>query len=370
MCDAASRMDGPASGSQPDGTRSGPSKRRFLRTASAMAVPAGLAAAGAFSAWTPATAAARGKPPAPGRKGRTRLVLLGTAGGPVAWGSPRAGTSTAIAFEDRVYIVDLGLGSFQRLGMSDLAGGGPTNAALRNVRALFFTHMHSDHLADWPAVYATAHANVAGRTPPPIEVYGPGDRGVLPRVFPPGRQPPEVYHPQDPTPGITGMTTYLQHAFAGDLNDRSRDSNAPGPDRPIFNVHDIDISDVWTVDEAGIPPRLSAPIEIMEDGPVRVTATLVDHRPTAPGSPSGSTPPTDPSSSPATRRSARTSSISRKGRTSWSTRSSIRASPTRWSRNCPTRSRGRSGSTCSRRTPPSSRWAPRSWSRPASVTWS
>jgi ribonuclease BN (tRNA processing enzyme) len=32
----------------------------------------------------------------------------------------------------------------------------------------------------------------------------------------------------------------------------------------------------------GIPPRLAAPIQVWKDGDVTITATLVDHRPTAP----------------------------------------------------------------------------------------
>lgn len=83
-----------------------------------------------------------------GSRHRTRLVLLGTAGGPVTWGGSRSGVSTAVAYEDRVYVVDLGLGSFHRLGERDLVPKGVTNSALTNVRGIFLTHMHSDHLAD------------------------------------------------------------------------------------------------------------------------------------------------------------------------------------------------------------------------------
>jgi ribonuclease BN (tRNA processing enzyme) len=189
--------------------------------------------------------------------------------------------STAIVYEDRVYVVDLGLGSFQRLGESDLVSPGTTNSALTNVRGIFVTHMHSDHLADWPGIFATAHANAYGRTSPAIKVYGPGDRGVLPGVFPPGRPAPPLFNPADPTPGIAGMTAYLRQAFANDLNDRRRDTNTAGPD-PLFDIHEIDLSGIWAVTPEGVPPRLSSPITVLEDGPVRITATLVDHHPTAP----------------------------------------------------------------------------------------
>lgn len=50
----------------------------------------------------------------------------------------------------------------------------------------------------------------------------------------------------------------------------------------MFDVHDIDLEGIWDVDDAGIPPRLDRPFGVWTDGEVRVTGTLVDHRPTAP----------------------------------------------------------------------------------------
>ncbi|MFD1211415.1 hypothetical protein ACFQ36_05100 [Arthrobacter sp. GCM10027362] len=144
------------------------------------------------------------------------------------------------------------------------------------------SHLHSDHIVEWPAIHSTGGMNIAGRTiPGPIEVFGPGNRGSLVRVFPPGRPEPAVFNPQDPTPGTTGMTGYLRQAFAADFNDRARDSNFGTPDG-VFKVHHIDISPYWAVTSEGIPPRLTAPIEVWHDGDVKIPATLVDHRPTAP----------------------------------------------------------------------------------------
>ncbi len=53
-----------------------------------------------------------------------------------------------------------------------------------------------------------------------------------------------------------------------------------GPGR--FDVQDIDLSGIGEIDPEGRPPRLPRPIEVWQDGEVRITATLVDHRPTAP----------------------------------------------------------------------------------------
>lgn len=111
---------------------------------------------------------------------------------------------------------------------------------------------------EWPAVDATAPMNIVGRTiEEPIQVFGPGDRGSLPRVFPPGRPAPEVFNPAGPTPGIEGMTGCLRQAFAADFNDRARDNNSTGPDA-AFDVHDIDLSGIWAPDPEGVPPRLAA----------------------------------------------------------------------------------------------------------------
>lgn len=210
------------------------------------------------------------------------MVLLGTGGGPALMGADRYGVSTAVVYDGKVYLVDLGHGAQMRLVQGGLGAEGVGGTSMANVRGIFFTHLHSDHVAEWPAVYATLDMNVTGKTTEdPVRVFGPGNRGSLVRVFPPGRPEPKLYNPSDPTPGISGMTGYLQQAFSADFNDRARDSNNVHPDR-TFLVQDIDISAHWAVTPEGVPPRLSNPIHVWEDGDVKVTATLVDHRPTAP----------------------------------------------------------------------------------------
>ncbi len=270
MCDVVSRVTNDPS--LPEANR-----RQFLKVLSAAAA-GGVVAAGA----RPAFAQPRpGPAPDHRRRGRTRLLLLGTAGGPALLDGQHAGISTAVVHRDRVYIVDLGLGSLLRLRQSSVAGEPGANSTLDRVRGIFFTHMHSDHLTDWPALYATGVTNRTNRSGPKIEVFGPGDRGTLPQVNPPGRPTPELANPGSPTPGISAMTGYLKQAFASDLNDRALDSNTPLPES-LFHVQDIDLSGRWDIDPAGKPPRLSAPIPVWTDGEVTVTATLVDHHPTAP----------------------------------------------------------------------------------------
>lgn len=243
----------------------------------------GLGAAGAVAASALGTAAAAtpGSRTARRAKSRTRVVLLGTAGGPAVLDGVRHGVSTAIAFEDKVYVVDLGVGAFGRLQQSGLAPDTGLGSALSWVRGIFFTHLHSDHTVDWPTTYAIGSMNVVGRSGGPVQVFGPASRDTLTRVFPPTRPAPAVVNPDEPTPGAASMTRHLRNAFAQDFNDRLRDSNFPDPDS-LFEVHDIDHSAVWAIDPEGVPPRLEAPIQVWRDGEVTVTATLVDHHPTAP----------------------------------------------------------------------------------------
>lgn len=267
MCDFISRAAGEADAAP------GPNRRRLLTT---------LGAAVAGSALPIGTAAASATPrPNTEPRARTRIVPLGTAGGPTLLDPARAGVSTAIVHADRVYLVDLGLGAYHRLVQSGITPGLTKGDLLGNVRGIFFTHLHSDHIADWPALYVTSNSNAIGRTGPPIQVWGPGVRPTLPRVFPPGRPQPPVFEPDEPGPGTIGMTRHLRQAFATDLNDRSRDGALAGPDN-LFQVHDVDLTGIWTPDPEGKPPRLSAPIHVWQDDDVTITATLVDHPPTAP----------------------------------------------------------------------------------------
>ncbi|MDQ4111433.1 MAG: hypothetical protein M3306_10095 [Actinomycetota bacterium] len=76
----------------------------------------------------------------------------------------RHGVSTAIAFEDKVYVVDLGVGAFGRLQQSGLAPHTGLGSALAWVRGIFFTHLHSDHTVDWPTTYTIGSVVVSGDT--------------------------------------------------------------------------------------------------------------------------------------------------------------------------------------------------------------
>ena len=93
----------------------------------------------------------------------TKLVLLGTAGGPVPR-SPRHAPSQVVVVDGHAYVIDCGNGVAQQL---QLAGISPSS-----LRAVLVTHHHSDHNADlgnlfllsWPLL--TRRVPVLG--PPPL----------------------------------------------------------------------------------------------------------------------------------------------------------------------------------------------------------
>jgi len=68
-----------------------------------------------------------------------RIVLLGTGGGPKIW-AERSQPSSAIVIGNDVYVIDAGDGVCTQLSKSGI----DTN----NIKAIFITHNHSDHVAD------------------------------------------------------------------------------------------------------------------------------------------------------------------------------------------------------------------------------
>ena len=88
------------------------------------------------------------------------VVLCGT-GGPLA-DRDRAGACTAIVAAGKVFLVDVGPGSFETLDLANV----PTDA----LAAVFLTHFHSDHIGDLGE--AATQSWIAGRTAP-LDVYGP-----------------------------------------------------------------------------------------------------------------------------------------------------------------------------------------------------
>lgn len=99
-------------------------------------------------------------PAVPPAKG-TRLVLLGTQGGPNV-NLRRSQTASAVVIDGQPYLVDCGYGTVRAL----VAAG----IAYTRVASVFLTHLHDDHTADLPALLTFQWT---GSRAAPTDVYGP-----------------------------------------------------------------------------------------------------------------------------------------------------------------------------------------------------
>jgi ribonuclease BN (tRNA processing enzyme) len=239
----------------------------------------------------------------------TKLVLLGTAGGP-AWypESNRVGTSSALVVGGTLYIIDLGHGAAQRMAEAFNSSifvptpGGKVEQSqtrfLQNADALFFTHLHMDHTADYLSLLLVGQ-NAGLGTKKPLAVFGPGDRGQL-EANNTGYQGTIVKTPSgSATPGTKEMTTLLLQAFAQTINNFTLD-NGWIDFTTLVEPYDIG----WTQNSDILIPLLSGgspeagarfnpyfidpnttpcppmqPFPVYEDAAngVSVWATLVDH---------------------------------------------------------------------------------------------
>jgi ribonuclease Z len=91
-----------------------------------------------------------------------RVILLGT-GTPIL-NINRFGMSTLVEAGGQKLLFDAGRGAAIRLHQA--------NVALGEIDAIFITHLHSDHIAGIPDIYATAPLLPPGRSVP-LEIWGP-----------------------------------------------------------------------------------------------------------------------------------------------------------------------------------------------------
>jgi ribonuclease BN (tRNA processing enzyme) len=157
---------------------------------------------------------------------RTRLILLGTGGGPTPKPN-RAAPAQAIVVGDQVYVIDAGNGVARQLVLAGIK--------LSAIRALFLTHHHSDHNADFGNLLMLAWATNLTR---PVSLIGPPPLARMTRQF-------------------LAMNDY-------DIRTRIADEGRP-PLAPLLR-----------------PREISRPGLVHADGQVRVTAALVDHPPVRP----------------------------------------------------------------------------------------
>lgn len=155
--------------------------------------------------------------------GETRLILLGTAGGP----RPRkfrSGSAQAIVSGGKIYVVDCGYGVARQMALAGLP--------LNHLRHVFITHHHSDHDIDLGPLLQLAW--LSGLITP-VDCWGP--------------------------PQMRQMIADYFRYEAYDIRIRQLDEHRP-PFRPLVRAHEIT--------GGGI---------VMDDGRMRVTAAKVVHPP-------------------------------------------------------------------------------------------
>lgn len=235
-----------------------------------LAGASGLAATAGLAAW-PASASAAAYRPAGKTGAKLEVVLLGTHAGPPIV-PDRTGIATALVVDGHVYLIDCGRAAATQYVRSGLP--------LKNLTAIFLTHLHADHVADYYNFFL-----LGGYVPepgndnlvPPIPVYGPGPAGGLPPPFGGGQAP--VVNPADPTPGTMALTRSCNASYAYSSNLFIRDSGIPDIET-LFRVHEIQVPDVGSSYTNTAP--VMHPFPVMADDRVRVSGILVPHGPVYP----------------------------------------------------------------------------------------
>lgn len=155
---------------------------------------------------------------------KTRIVLLGTKGGPRVGEAGRSNPSTLLMINDVPYVVDCGYGVSKQL----ISVG----VALNRVRYIFITHHHSDHNLELGPLFYNAW--ITG-LPVRVDAYGP--------------------------PGLTQMTRDFFNYLKFDIDTRIDDEGRADP-RTLITPHEFD-----------------KPGVVLTNDDVKVTTCLVRHPP-------------------------------------------------------------------------------------------
>jgi ribonuclease BN (tRNA processing enzyme) len=158
------------------------------------------------------------------QKKPTRVVLLGTRGGPSVEAASRNNASTLIMINDVPYVVDCGYGTSKQLRKAGVT--------LDRVRYILITHNHSDHNLDFgPLLY---NAWITGR-PIQIDAYGP--------------------------PGLTDMSRSFFEYEKFDIETRMKDEGRADPRKSVV-THEFE-----------------QPGTVLTNDDVKITACIVRHPP-------------------------------------------------------------------------------------------
>lgn len=170
-------------------------RRHFLIAAASFAVSQTLLARPAFT-----------------RQNRaTRIILLGTKGGPRLGEAGRSNPATLILINDVPYLIDCGYGTSKQL----ITAG----VALNRVRHVFITHHHSDHNLEFGALlYNSWITGVPAR----VDAYGP--------------------------PGLKNMSRDFFKYLKFDIDTRIKDEGRPDPRRLVV-THEFNKPGVVLVNE-------------------------------------------------------------------------------------------------------------------------
>jgi len=155
---------------------------------------------------------------------KTRLILLGTKGGPRVGESGRSNPATLLLINDVPYLVDCGYGTTKQLLLAGVA--------VNRLRYLFITHHHSDHNLEYGPLFYNAWS--AGQSFK-IDAYGP--------------------------PGLKKMAEDYFSYQKFDIDTRIVDEGRPDP-RPMLTSHEFD-----------------KPGVILENDDVKVSTCKVRHPP-------------------------------------------------------------------------------------------
>jgi ribonuclease BN (tRNA processing enzyme) len=191
----------------------------------------------------------------------TELVLLGTAGAPLPVAG-RAGISSALIVDDRVFMIDCGRGSpsaFVEAGLD-----------FTRLEAIFITHLHADHAGDLPGMllYPWGVRTRDGEPLPQVRVYGPGSPGSLPAGDGEFRRKTTI-HPEAPVPGTEDLVRHIVAGYAFDLNVMPLDAHMPDAGQLVRAI------DIWFPATSHGDRRV--PLVVFEDHAVRVTVIPVTH---------------------------------------------------------------------------------------------